>query len=289
MSAAPARISLAAEIGVFAPDELDAAETFFREHGFAVLRGLWSKAELDDFAAECAAAQDQVRVGALPAKFGETVLTSGGDANRVVNYVQYITQIAPKTRAATYHPAIVELISRWIPGAYLSERARFGVVYQDARPGRDSGYARIGWHSDWQSGPHLDRWPSVAFTIHIDGTGPDNGFLRVVPGSHLWATPAPYNNANGVPVPEGARAAGGRTPAPPPYPMPLRFEKIPGEIALYCEAGDLLFHDAYLWHSAARATDDTAIRRHVRGGWFSGPPEPESGDFLEDFVKNAAR
>jgi ectoine hydroxylase-related dioxygenase (phytanoyl-CoA dioxygenase family) len=68
--------------------------------------------------------------------------------------------------------------------------------------------------------------------------------------------------------------------------MPLRFEKAPGEIALYCELGDLLLHDAYLWHSAARATDDEAIRRHIRGGWYSGSGESASE---ADFVKNAAR
>ena len=55
------------------------------------------------------------------------------------------------------------------------------------------------------------------------------------------------------------------------------------------ERGDLLFHDAYLWHSAARATVDTAIRRHVRGGWFSGQPDAENSDYVEDFIKNAAR
>jgi ectoine hydroxylase-related dioxygenase (phytanoyl-CoA dioxygenase family) len=70
--------------------------------------------------------------------------------------------------------------------------------------------------------------------------------------------------------------------------MPLGFEKIPGEIAVYAERGDILFHDAYLWHSAARATDDDTRRRHVRGGWFSGAG-PINGPNIEQFVKNAAR
>ena len=53
---------------------------------------------------------------------------------------------------------------------WFQESTRFGVVYQDARPGRESAYTRIGWHSDWQSGPNLDVWPSMAFTIHLDET-----------------------------------------------------------------------------------------------------------------------
>jgi ectoine hydroxylase-related dioxygenase (phytanoyl-CoA dioxygenase family) len=188
------------------------------------------------------------------------------------------------------HPVVVEAVGRLLgePG-WLLESMRFGVVYQDARPGRESGYTRIGWHSDWQSGPHLPVWPSVAFTIHIDETSPANGFLRVVPGSHRWQTPAPYRNANDADVPEGSQPAAGHTDEPAPFEMPLGFERIPGEIAIYCERGDILLHDAYLWHSAARATDDATRRRHVRGSWYSGQPlDPEDGA-SEAFVKNAAR
>ncbi len=52
-------------------------------------------------------------------------------------------------------------------------------------------------------------WPATAVTLHIDGTGPDNGFLRVVPGSHLWSMPAPYENINGAVVPDGSAERGG--------------------------------------------------------------------------------
>jgi hypothetical protein len=31
------------------------------------------------------------------------------------------------------------------------------------------------------------------------------------------------------------------------------------------------------------------VRRHIRGAWFSGKPDAVEGDYLEDFVKNAAR
>jgi ectoine hydroxylase-related dioxygenase (phytanoyl-CoA dioxygenase family) len=142
------------------------------------------------------------------------------------------------------------------------EDDRFGVVYQDARPGERSGYSRIGWHSDFQSGPNLKTWPSMAFTIHIDATSPQNGFLRVVPGSHLGGT-------------EG---------------MPLGFEKVPGEVGVYCDRGDVLLHHSNLWHAAARATDDGpgAVRRHIRGGWYGGERLPP-GHGLADFVKNAKR
>src|SRR5205807_9124826 len=135
----------------------------------------------------------------------------------------------------------------------------FGIVYQDARPQRGSGYSRIGWHSDWQSGPHLDIWPSVAFTLHLDATSPANGFLRVVPGSHL-------GDAEG---------------------MPPGFERVPGEVAVYADRGDVLLHEARLWHSAARGTDDGpgGIRRHLRGSWCAGT-RLAVGHGADDFAKN---
>ena len=279
------------DFGVFFPDQLDLLDTFFQENGFAILRGLYTEGALDEVTAECVDAQNSVIAGTLDPKYGNSVLLDDAvdGAVRFTNSVQYITQIAPSARAAILHPAIISLMEKWVPEGYLQENSRFGVVYQDARAGKVSGYRRIGWHSDWQSGPHRDVWPSVAFTINIDATSPENGFLRVVPGSHKWATPAPWVNANNVAVPENARPHGGYTDTPPPYKMPLAFGKAQGEIGVYCEAGDVLFHDAYLWHSAATATDERAIRRHVRGSWYSGAPDEIEGDYLEDFIKNAAR
>jgi hypothetical protein len=289
----PGAVSLSSDVGVFQPHQLGGLDVFFRAHGFAILRGLFT-GEIDAILAECEDAQRRVADGELAERYGNSILIdiaaadgAAAGARRFANYVQYITELAPRTRDAVSHSVIAGLMKQWVPNGHLREHSRFGVVYQDARGA--SGYRRIGWHSDWQSGPQLDVWPSAAFTLHIDGTSPANGFLRVVPGSHRWATPAPFRNANNVPLPTGAKPAGGYSKQAPPFDMPLGFDKVAGEFAVYCEAGDVLFHDAYLWHSAAAATDEAGIRRHIRGAWFSGPPDAEARDYLEDFVKNAAR
>ena len=127
------------------------------------------------------------------------------DGEPFAHYVCHVTEVSPITRDAAYHPVARRHRSPRLlgPEAWLLEDDRFGVVYQDARPGEQSGYSRIGWHSDAQSGPNLRVWPSVAFTIHVDATSPRNGFLRVVPGSHLGGTDE----------------------------MPLGFEHVPGEMA----------------------------------------------------------
>lgn len=254
-----------------APEDLDGIESFYREHGFVVVRGLYDDQLLQTLDQECAEAQAKLSRREFPARdlvrYGTDILDDpeahvGGQS--FAHYVCYITELSPAADKACrdgFFPATgTRLLACADP--WLLDYERFGVVYQDARTGDGSYYSRIGWHSDWQSGPHLAIWPSFAFTIHLDATSPANGFLRVVPGSHLG----------------------------PPDDLPPAFERIPGEIAVYCERGDVLLHDAHLWHAAARATDDgsAGVRRHLRGGWFGGE-RLDQGHGLDDFVKNAAR
>lgn len=259
-------MALLTPVPALAPDALDDVERFYREHGFALIRGLYDDDLLQALDGECADAQGRLARRELDARFGTDILDDPGahvGGEPFAHYVCYITDLSPTADKACRHaffPAIGRRLLSSSP--WLLDYERFGVVYQDARTGDRAYYTRIGWHSDWQSGPHLTLWPSFASTIHLDPTSPANGFLRVVPGSHLGP-------ADG---------------------MPPAFERIAGEVAVYAERGDVLLHDAHLWHSAARATDDgeAGIRRHLRGGWFGGEPIDE-GHGLDDFVKNAAR
>jgi ectoine hydroxylase-related dioxygenase (phytanoyl-CoA dioxygenase family) len=261
-----ARSSLAREVGVFTAPDHPGLDEFFAEHGFAVMRGLYTEAQMVELEQELERQQQRLLAGELPPECGTVILDDPDaviDGEPFAHYVCHLTEVSELARRATMHPAIVDAVTRLLgPDRWLLDDDRFGVVYQDARPGETSGYSRIGWHSDFQSGPHLDIWPSVAFTIHVDGTSPRNGFLRVLPGSHRGGSDE----------------------------MPLGFEHVPGELALYCARGDVLLHHSDLWHSAARATDDGAgaIRRHVRGAWYGGTRlAPNHG--LDDFVKNARR
>lgn len=281
--------SLLTDPGVFTIDRRSELLAHYRRYGFVVIRDLLGADLMDRMEAECVRAQSDVVAGRLPDRYGSTVfLDEAAKAETFANYVEYVNELSPAVMQAATHPEMVSVVRELIgPDCWLNDASRFGVVYQDSRPGKESGYTRIGWHSDWQSAPNLDLWPATAFTVHVDGTSPANGFLRVVPGSHLWATPAPFRNINNVPVPQDAKPTGGYTDIAPPLLMPLGFEKVPGEIPIYAERGDILLHDAYLWHSAARATDDQCTRRHVRGGYLTGDPHGDGK--REVFVKNAAR
>jgi len=218
-----------AEPGVFAADDPDGAGEHFEATGYVVVRGILDEAATAEVEAECIAAQDRLVAGDLDGRHGNTELVddvNGTRTARFANYVTHVQELSSAAAAAAHHPTSMDLLARWLGQPWLGDE-RHGVVYQDARPGAGSSYSRIGWHSDWQSGPHLTVWPSVAFTIHIDGTSPANGFLRVAPGSHLWATPAPWSNVNGAAVPDGSTPWGGHGDAAPPVPMPSASRRSP--------------------------------------------------------------
>lgn len=250
--------------------DVEALTEAFNRDGYVVVSGLFTDDELTALEDALVSIQHDVADGSIDrSRYGGDYLTSvaPGEAAPFVNYVKDVTRLSPEADAAFSHPFLVDLVRRGLDGAEIwqfdeEHGIRFGVVYQDSRPGTESAYTRIGWHSDHQAFPNSDFFPSIAVTFHIDGTSPANGFLRVVPGSHLGPTDG----------------------------MPLGFEKIPGEVAVYCDRGDVILHHCDLWHSAARATEDApgGIRRHMRGSWNAGR-RPDPDEVLEPFNKNAAR
>ena len=252
--------------GTFGPTDLDALCAFFQVHGFATLRGALREDVLQGVELELQAAQEALVAGSLDDSHATDILDAPDatiDGQPFAHYVVFATKASARADALVHEPVLVEINRRLLGDhAWLLDYEQFGIVYQDARPDPGSAYSRIGWHTDRQSGPHLDVWPAVAFTIHFDPTSPANGFLRVLPESHRGST-------------EG---------------IPPGFERVPGEIAIYQERGDILLHHCDLWHAAARATDDGdgAIRRHLRGSWHAGARLPE-GHGTADFIKNARR
>ncbi len=242
----------------------DLAAAFGRD-GYVVISGLFAEAELDALQADLERLQQAAAAGELATEHVGDVLVGEyeGEHPPYVHYVMGVTELSPLAAAAFTHPLLVGLVARSLgPQAYLWDYNGHGVVYQDARPGPDMTYSRIGRHSDHQSRPTSDIWPGLAVTFHLDATSPANGFLRLVPGSHR-------------------RSAHG---------LPAGFEKIPGEVGVYCERGDVLLHHSDLWHSAARATEDPpgGIRRHLRGTILGGRRLGQDEE-LEPFNKNAAR
>jgi hypothetical protein len=250
--------------------DLAALVSAFARDGYVVVSGLLSHRDVSALVAEMEGLQHALVTGRLdPGRHGGDVYTSvaPGEVAPHPHYVLDVGRLSTGVHEVFHHPVVVGLVSDCLGGAepweFGDEHGReFGVVYQDARPGDSTAYSRIGWHTDHQAYPNSDFFPAVAVTVHLDPTSPANGFLRVLPQSHLGGTDR----------------------------MPAAFERVPGEVALYCESGDVLLHHCDLWHAAARATEDPpgGVRRHLRGSWFAGR-RPAPGEAIEPFNKNAAR
>jgi len=247
--------------------EMDQAVADMGRDGFAVLSALVEPGEVAAVVAEMEHAQYLAMTGGLDRRHcGGEVYTSG-DSPSHPHYILDVARYSPLVDDLFHNPQVLTVLSGCLGGAEPWEfpeeyGQEFGVVYQDCRVGPDSSYSRIGWHTDHQAYPTSDFFPSVAVTVNLDPTSPANGFLRVVPGSHQGGTDG----------------------------IPPGFEKVDGEIGVYCGAGDVLLHHCDLWHSAARGTEDPpgGLRRHLRGSFHAGR-RPTRGQVIEPFNKNARR
>ena len=242
----------------------------FHADGFVVVPGMLDAADIASVTDEMEQAQRRLMAGELDAAHhgGEMYTASVDDpAGGYPHYVLDVARLSTQVDGIFHDTSLLELVSACLDGAepweFGADHGReFGVVYQDARTGDGTTYSRIGWHTDHQAYPTSDFFPAVAVTVNLDATSPANGFLRVLPGSHRGGTSG----------------------------MPPAFEKVDGEVGVYCDAGDVLLHHCDLWHAAARATEDPpgGRRRHLRGSWFAGQ-QPEADQSIEPFNKNAAR
>jgi hypothetical protein len=236
----------------FRPDEVEELCAEIVANDYGVLRGLFSPAQV----AACAEELDDVYRRVVDAEPGSLLAEHQGsrafvspkaaiDGEAYVHMLNHLAQLAPVAAATFDHPLLGDVVHAVLgPEASLPPSA---LKYQNARPDEGSSYTRIGWHQDSGAVPDEFRHtlPTLTVTVHIDATGPANGFLRVVPRPR---------------VAQRAMDA-------------LSFENVDGEVLLFAEPGDVLFHHSDLWHAAARGTASGVLgqRRHVRGAWTSRP------------------
>lgn len=239
------------------------AEAVFRDLGFVVVRGALDPADVDALDDEITRLHRALMAGELDPRHGADELEPPNQATvdglGFRNYLVYANQASPVADRIISTSLISRLCPRLLDGpSFFYDYDRHGVMYLDARGA--SSYKGLVWHPDCESTPELPIWPAAAFTINLDDTSPENGFLRMLPGSHRVAPPE----------------------------RPSEYQKVAGEVAVYCRRGDLLFHHSQLWHAASRPSNDGAIRRHLRGKWCSGDPVP-AGLWDGSFDNSATR
>lgn len=144
---------------------------------------------------------------------------------------------------------------------------RFSSGYVISKPGYSP---RLFWHQDWGAWDAPESFampPAQMFAMfYLVDTSPENGCLRVIPGSHLRDNPLhPLLEEAHTPTLTGAHSA--RSAA---------FSTRPDEVDVPVRAGDLVLGDARLLHAAhANSTNE---RRTVITLWY----HPDMGALGEE-------
>lgn len=162
----------------------------------------------------------------------------------------------------TSAPLFAELIA--LPSAWecLTQFGFAHPTYSDgyviSKPGRSP---RLFWHYDWFAWEDPRSYepvpPQVFLMYYLTDTAPQNGCLRVIPGSHR--THNPLHDLLRAPRSPELGTALDAEDAP-------EFSTRPDEVDVPVTAGELLIGDARLLHATHR--NDTDERRTVITLWF---------------------
>jgi len=172
-----------------------------------------------------------------------------------------VTRAQGSLLPTTGDPIFAELVT-W-PAALDAFRALgwehpcFSDGYVISKPGHSP---RLFWHYDWFAWEDLASYgpipPQLFAMYYLSDTTPDNGCLRVVPGSHVRHNPL-HDLLREPHSAELGKAANLDTP---------EFSTRPDEVDVPAKAGDLLLGDARLLHAAH--TNETDQRRTLITLWY---------------------
>ncbi len=163
------------------------------------------------------------------------------------------------------NPYIHKLLE-WKPARDALEQIGFGdftssggIIILTKEPGGPALY----WHQDWMrwNDPiSCAPWPQTIFlNYYLIDTAPENGCLKVIPGSHLKRT-----DLHDILVPaheQGARFIEEE--------HPVMFSEHPEQVDVCVKAGSLVMADARLLHAARKNYTD--VRRTLILAWHSRP------------------
>ncbi len=163
------------------------------------------------------------------------------------------------------NPHIQKLLE-WKPSRDVLEQLGFGdfaasggIIILTKEPGGPPLY----WHQDWMrwNDPlSCSPWPQTIFlNYYLTDTTPENGCLKVIPGSHLKRS-----DLHNILVPaheQGARFI--------EKDHPVMFCDHPDQVSVCAKAGSLVMADARLLHATHR--NQTDERRTLILAWHSRP------------------
>jgi ectoine hydroxylase-related dioxygenase (phytanoyl-CoA dioxygenase family) len=219
--------------------------TFFNEHGFIHFKNFINPETVQSITKASEQVQHQwikndiTKVNGVPIKYGKDL-----NGETIVQRFAFINQHHPVFSEFIQDPRFNILLD------LIGSEARFGTSEKDGMVlnhyvnSEHSSFTKMGWHTDGLRdifhGQKLN--PMLNVGIHLSTLKPENGGLRILPGTHKQNL----------------------------YQMLFKKKYFldndadQNELAIIPEAGDLTIHDGRLWHRVAQSSViGEASRRRV--------------------------
>ncbi len=178
-------------------------------------------------------------VNGIPIKFGNDV-----DGQKIVQRFAFANQHHPTLADVLRDPRLNALLELIGPGARLGINEKDGLVVNHYVNTDASNFTQMGWHTDSIRDLFLGKkiMPMLNVGIHLDDQHPENGGLRLIPGTHTQGIMKMLFRKR--------------------YFKDIEPDK--DEVAFAIKAGDLTVHDGRCWHRVQRSSlIGEASRRRV--------------------------
>lgn len=234
---------------------------FFHTHGFIHFKNFLSPEEVQAYITaskevEATWKRDNVeKVNGVPVKYGKDL-----DGNTIVQRFAFINQHHPTLQSFFDDrriPALLDLVG---DGARFGVDEKDGMVFNHYVNGPDSKFAKMGWHTDGLRDIFLGGKlnPMLNVGIHLSTLKPENGGLRILPGTHRQSL---FNLLFRK-----------------KYFLDNNADK--KEVAIIPAAGDLTVHDGRLWHRVAQSSivGESSRRRVIYVPIIAGKYAPKNAN-----------
>lgn len=220
-------------------------QAFFNENGFIHFKNFITQDTVNDIIRASTEVQEQwitqqkIKVNGIPIKYGKDL-----DGSTIVQRFAFVNQHHPLFSGLSQDPRFEVLLNLIGPAARLGTSEKDGMVLNHYVNGPESKFTQMGWHTDGLRDIFLGQKlnPMLNVGIHLNSLKPENGGLRVLPGTHKQGLYKMLFHKR--------------------YFLDNKSDN--REIAITPEAGDLTIHDGRLWHRVAQsAVSGEASRRRV--------------------------
>lgn len=246
-------------------------QAFFNQHGFIHFTNFIKTETVNDIIRASEQVQqkwivDKVeKVNGVPVKYGKDL-----DGSPIVQRFAFINQHHSLLGEFANDPRFRVLLNLIGEGARLGTEEKDGMVFNHYVNGPESSFTKMGWHTDGLRdifhGQKLN--PMLNVGIHLSTLKPENGGLRILPGTHRQNL----------------------------YQMLFRkkyfldHDTDENEVAIIPNAGDLTIHDGRLWHRVAQSNivGEASRRRVIYIPIVAGKFEPKHADSPTAFYQRFA-